>query len=170
MSPCFSSDQLDSLSLSRTLDEGGLRPRRRFAEVLGDEALIDRLRMPLDILSTAAPGRDSRAFRRYPHSKATGLASKYAWRTSGDWCRRLGQDGRRSAKAVNAAADGKRVFLTCFNITMANYLRDAVTSLARQRGPHVHRNIEVNHFQGAFGFDGTADRHTNESDIDVSCL
>ncbi|MFM6135858.1 MAG: UvrD-helicase domain-containing protein, partial [Sphaerospermopsis kisseleviana] len=53
-------------------------------------------------------------------------------------------------KAVNAAKEGKKVLLVCFNITMANYLRDLVTRLARHYGPHYHRNIEVGHFHRFF--------------------
>ena len=53
-------------------------------------------------------------------------------------------------KAVNAAKEGKKVFLVCFNITMANNLRDLVTRLARYYGPHYHRNIEVGHFHRFF--------------------
>jgi hypothetical protein len=53
-------------------------------------------------------------------------------------------------KAVNAAKEGKKVLLVCFNITMANYLRDLVTRLARHHGPHYHRNIEVGHFHRFF--------------------
>jgi hypothetical protein len=49
-------------------------------------------------------------------------------------------------KAVQAAVDGKRVLLTCFNITMATYLRRFVTDLASQHGPHVICKIEVKHF------------------------
>ncbi len=53
-------------------------------------------------------------------------------------------------KAVNAAKEGKKVLLVCFNITMANYLRDLVTRLARHYGFHYHRNIEVGHFHRFF--------------------
>jgi hypothetical protein len=55
-------------------------------------------------------------------------------------------------KAVNAARDGKKVLLVCFNITMANYLRDLVTRLARHYGSHYHRNIEVGHFHRFFPY------------------
>jgi|GEM_PF-2194343 len=55
-------------------------------------------------------------------------------------------------KAVNAAREGKKVFLVCFNITMANLLRDYVTCLARHYGPHYHRNIEVGHFHRFFPY------------------
>ncbi|MCG6138481.1 MAG: AAA family ATPase [Nostoc sp. LLA-1] len=55
-------------------------------------------------------------------------------------------------KAVNAAREGKTVLLVCFNITMANNLRDLVTRLARHYGPHYHRNIEVGHFHRFFPY------------------
>jgi hypothetical protein len=53
-------------------------------------------------------------------------------------------------KAVNAAREGKKVLLVCFNITMANNLRDLVTRLARYYDRHCLRNIEVGHFHRFF--------------------
>jgi len=73
-------------------------------------------------------------------------------------------------KAVNAARDGKKVFLVCFNITMANYLRDLVTRLARHYGSHYHRNIEVGHFHRFFPYleeNPDVDNRSMKKPIDV---
>ncbi|MEQ8995331.1 MAG: NERD domain-containing protein [Coleofasciculus sp. B1-GNL1-01] len=73
-------------------------------------------------------------------------------------------------KAVNAARDGKKVLLVCFNITMANYLRDLVTRLARHYGSHYHRNIEVGHFHRFFPYlkeNPEVDKRSMKKPIDV---
>jgi superfamily I DNA/RNA helicase len=49
-------------------------------------------------------------------------------------------------KAVREAQAGKRVLLTCYNITMSNYLRDLTNRLSRSKGPHINRNIVVRHY------------------------
>ena len=71
-------------------------------------------------------------------------------------------------KAVNAAKEGKTVLLVCFNITMANNLRDLVTRLARHYGPHYHRNIEVGHFHRFFPKEtAEIDNRTLKEPVDV---
>ena len=67
-------------------------------------------------------------------------------------------------KAVNAARDGKRVLVVCFNITMVNYLRDLITRLARYYDPHCHRMIQISHFHRLFP------RIEENSDIDTELI
>ena len=73
-------------------------------------------------------------------------------------------------KAVNAARDGKRVLVVCFNITMVNYLRDLINRLARYYDPHCHRMIQISHFHRLFPhIDETLDMETEiiKDPIDV---
>ena len=73
-------------------------------------------------------------------------------------------------KAVNAARDGKRVLVVCFNITMVNYLRDLINRLARYYAPHCHRMIQISHFHRLFPpIDETLDMETEiiKDPIDV---
>lgn len=53
-------------------------------------------------------------------------------------------------KAVNAAIEGKQVLIVCYNITMANYLKECVNRLARSKDQNCHRNIQVFHFHYLF--------------------
>ena len=49
-------------------------------------------------------------------------------------------------KAVNAALENKQVLVVCYNITMANYLKECVNRLARSKNKHCHRSIQVFHY------------------------
>ncbi len=49
-------------------------------------------------------------------------------------------------KAVNAAREGKKALIVCFNITMVNYLRDMVVGLANQYQLDTHQYIYVRHY------------------------
>lgn len=53
-------------------------------------------------------------------------------------------------KAVNAALEDKQVLIVCYNITMANYIKECVNRLARSKDLNCHRKIEVVHFHRIF--------------------
>jgi len=56
-------------------------------------------------------------------------------------------------KAVNAAREGKTALVICFNITMANYLRDMIVSLANHYQLNAHQFIYVRHYHRIFPID-----------------
>ena len=53
-------------------------------------------------------------------------------------------------KAINAALEDKQVLIVCYNITMANYLKECVNRLARSKNKNCHRNIQVFHYHRLF--------------------
>ncbi len=54
-------------------------------------------------------------------------------------------------KAAAAAREGKNVLIVCYNITMANYLKDLTRRLARQYGGlETYRRIQVGHYHRWF--------------------
>lgn len=144
----FGYDKLNSNSLRAILAGCHLRHGSRFTELMQKNGIADRLRNAL----------------AYPKHGSTDIQSlivpfnkkQQDLLPNNPGCRRVfGAAGGGKTlvlvhKAVNAARDGKKVLLVCFNITMANYLRDLVTRLARHENPHYHRNIEVGHFHRFF--------------------
>ncbi|BAZ47444.1 hypothetical protein NIES4103_00450 [Nostoc sp. NIES-4103] len=144
----FGFDSTKPKFLQEILDKCYLRHGSRFTELMKENQISERLRNAL----------------AYPKHGSTDLQNllvafnkkqqELLPNTPG--CRRvIGGAGSGKTlvlvhKAVNAAKEGKKVLLVCFNITMANNLRDLVTRLARHYGPHYHRNIEVGHFHRFF--------------------
>ncbi|ANV90690.1 ATP-binding domain-containing protein [Picosynechococcus sp. PCC 8807] len=72
-------------------------------------------------------------------------------------------------KAVSAALEQKNVLVVCFNITMANYLRDLIVCLAREKkSRHCLNHIEIGHFHRFFPNEDTSkDRRNRQEKIDV---
>jgi len=128
----------------------GLHHRPKFKELMKDIGLADRLANALaypkhggtDIQNLLAPFNEKQLDLLPNESR-----SRRVFGAAGS-----GKTFVLVHKAVNAAKEGKKVLLVCFNITMANYLRDLVTRLARHYGPHYHRNIEVGHFHRFFPY------------------
>ncbi len=144
----FGKDSTNPQLLKTILEKCYLRHGSKFTELMKKNGISDRLRNAL----------------AYPKHGSTNIQSllvtfnkkQQNLLTNSPGCRRVfGAAGSGKTlilvhKAVNAAKEGKKVLLLCFNITMANYLRDLVTCLARHYGPHYHRNIEVGHFHRFF--------------------
>lgn len=67
-------------------------------------------------------------------------------------------------KAAAAAREGKNVLVVCYNITMANYLKDLTRRLARHYGGvEAYRRIQVGHYHRWFG-DGEQIQAYDEDD------
>lgn len=144
----FGYDGTNARFLKAILEKCYLRHGSKFTELMKKNGISDRLRNAL----------------AYPKHGSTDIQSllvtfnkkQQNLLTNSPGCRRVfGAAGGGKTlilvhKAVNAAKEGKKVLLVCFNITMANYIRDLVTRLARHYGPHYHRNIEVGHFHRFF--------------------
>ncbi|AUS98938.1 hypothetical protein CLI64_00145 [Nostoc sp. CENA543] len=144
----FGYDYTDSKLLRTMLEKCYLRHGSKFTPLMKRNGIADRLRNAL----------------AYPKHGSTDIKSllvtfnkkQQDLLPNNPGCRRVfGAAGGGKTlvlvhKAVNAAKERKKVFLVCFNITMANNLRDLVTRLARHYGPHYHRYIEVGHFHRFF--------------------
>ena len=68
-------------------------------------------------------------------------------------------------KAVNAALENKQVLIVCYNITMANYLKECVNRLARLKDNYCHRNIQVFHYHYLFSKDKGLNREKLNNDV-----
>jgi hypothetical protein len=165
----FGEERLAPDLLRRTLQQGGLMNSGRFEEVLREPALRSRLENALGY-----PEHGNIDPRLLRFADLTLTEKQHELRPNDARGRRVagaagtGKSVLAALKAVDAAEHGRIVFLTCYNITMANYLHDVVMTLSRQRGPHVHRNIEVSHFHGAFDPSAETDhRNLGDRSIDV---
>lgn len=142
-------DFLKPNRLKKILAERNLKHGSIFTEWVRQSGIADRLR---NALAYPEEGRiDIRAIREIPFTrKQRELLPNTPGRRRVFGVAGSGKTMLLAHKAVNAAREGKRVLLVCFNITMANYLRDMVVHLARSFGPHYHRQIEIGHFHRLF--------------------
>ncbi len=124
----FGYDKLNSNSLRAMLAGCHLRHGSKFTKLMQKSGIADRLSNAL-----AYPKHGSRNIQSLlvPFNK-----KQQDLLPNNPGCRRaFGAAGGGKTvvlvhKAVNAAREGKKVLLVCFNITMANYLRDLVTHLS----------------------------------------
>jgi hypothetical protein len=146
----FGYDSLEPSKIQAMLTKRHLRHGSKFTGLMKDIGLADRLANALaypkhggtDIQNLLAPFNDKQLDLLPNESR-----SRRVFGAAGS-----GKTFVLVHKAVNAAREGKKVLLVCFNITMANYLRDLVTRLARHYGSHYHRKIEVGHFHRFFPY------------------
>ncbi|MGB7441646.1 MAG: UvrD-helicase domain-containing protein, partial [Coleofasciculaceae cyanobacterium] len=146
----FGYDSLEPNTIRQMLAKRHLRQGSKFAGLMQEIGLADRLANALaypkhgstDIQTLLAPFN-----KKQKDLLPNESGSRRVFGAAGS-----GKTFVLVHKAVNAARDGKKVLLVCFNITMANYLRDLVTRLARHYGLHYHRNIEVGHFHRFFPY------------------
>ena len=146
----FGYDSLEPSKIQAMLTKRHLRHGSKFTGLMKDIGLADRLANALaypkhggtDIQNLLAPFNEKQLDLLPNESR-----SRRVFGAAGS-----GKTFVLVHKAVNAAKEGKKVLLVCFNITMANYLRDLVTRLARHYGPHYHRKIEVGHFHRFFPY------------------
>ncbi len=151
----FGSDSLEPNKLRAILARRYLKHGSKFATMMQDIGLAARLANALaypkhgetdiqNLLKPLNPKQQELLNRKIGNLRIKGAAGS-------------GKTFVLVHKAVNAAKEGKKVLLVCFNITMANYLRDLVTRLARYYGKkdgnlNYHRNIEVGHFHRFFPY------------------
>lgn len=70
-------------------------------------------------------------------------------------------------KAVNAAREGKKTLVVCFNITMSNYLRDMIVGLANHYKLDTHQYIYVRHYHRIYPLDGPERYEDLPDQVDV---
>jgi len=161
----FGDDLLEPESLRNLLSESNLCERSNIKEWIGKQknpAFNNRLRNALgypihmevtrEILKPNFTPKQSELLPNIPGSKRVlGVAGS-------------GKTLLLVHKAINAALEGKKVLLVCFNITMANKLKDDVRNLAHHFGPHIHRNIEVRHYHSLLSNSQPDDEFPNSLD------
>ena len=169
----FGYDSLEPSQIQVMLAKRHLRHGSRFTGLMKEIGLADRL--PNALAYPKHGNTDIQSLLKVVFKK--GKQRDLLPNTPG--CRRVfGAAGSGKTfllihKAVNAAREGKKVLLVCFNITMANYLRDLVTRLARHYGLHYHRNIEVGHFHRFFPYldeNPEVDNRSMKEPVDVLLL
>lgn len=164
----FGYDSLEPNTIRQILAKRHLRHGSKFAGLMQEIELADRLANALaypkhggtDIPSLLAPFN-----KKQLDLLSNESGSRRVFGAAGS-----GKTFVLVHKAVNAARDGKKVLLVCFNITMANYLRDLVTRLARHYDPHCHQNIEVGHFHRFFPYleeNPDVDKRSMKKPVDV---
>jgi hypothetical protein len=147
----FGNDCLEPRRLQSVLNERYLRKGSYFSEIMQRHGLQNRLR---NALSYPEHGRlkVSDILFELPKRHKQLLSNAPGKR------RVIGSAGSGKTmiiarKAVNAAMNGQKVLVVCFNITMVNYLNDIIHRLARYKSKgsnQVDRLILIRHYHRLF--------------------
>jgi hypothetical protein len=144
----FGSDELAPRRLREMLNARGLRTRPRVAEWMARDGLAERIRNALSFPDHGQTALPNLLVKFTPKQRALLPNSEGRRRVFG-----VAGSGKTiivAHKAAAAAREGKNVLVVCYNITMANYLKDLTRRLARHYGPHVHRRIQIGHYHRWF--------------------
>lgn len=163
----FGHDSLEPQKLKAVLASRHLRRGSQFAAMMQKYQLQNRLRNALaypehgrlsvaDILFTLIPEQQNLLANTPGKRRAIGAAGS-------------GKTMILVRKAVNAALSGQRVLITCYNITMVNYINDMVRRLARHKdrsGQQISHRIFVRHYHRLFPKDGSGE--LRDKDVEMA--
>ena len=151
----FAKDQVDQHSLQQLLENKIIRHGYKYAEILKSEDVSARIR---NALAYPQHGNIDLEHLNQPLTKQQTklLSNTNPPKSKGKRVVGVAGSGKTLVlihKAVNAAIEEKSILIVCFNITMANYLKECVTRLARSKDQNCHRKIQVFHFHYLFPYE-----------------
>ncbi|NES04645.1 MAG: AAA family ATPase [Okeania sp. SIO2F4] len=167
----FGWDDIEPKNLRQLLEERNLRHGSKFANLMQEIGLADRL---ANALAFPKHGMTNIEHLLNLTKKQREILNKQknSRRTRVKGAAGSGKTLLLAHKAAIAASEEKRVLVVCYNITLVNYIKDLVKRLARYYGKKngkldCYRKIEVGHYHRIFTDENSSEEEiTDEEKID----